>query len=82
MQLVIKCKHYFSHFSGVDVLDERTGAIDALTCITPNSHNTVSLRKSLSDEGLVPNNFGPADDVFDDKRSMEESDEIPRSGEF
>ena len=36
----------------------------------------------MSDEGLVPNHFGPADDVFDDKPSMEESDEIPRSGEF
>ena len=30
----------------------------------------------------MPNHFGPADDVFDDKPSMEESDEIPRSGEF
>ena len=36
----------------------------------------------MSDEGLVPNHFGPADDVFDDKPSMEESDEIPRSGKF
>ena len=49
----------FLLFVGIDVLDERTNAIDALTCITPTSNYTSSLRKSLSEEGLVPNSFGP-----------------------
>ena len=50
---------FFILFVGIDVLDERTNAIDALTCITPTSNYTSSLRKSLSEEGLVPNSFGP-----------------------
>ena len=60
----------------MDVLDERTGAIDALTCIVPINHST-SLRKSLSNEGLVPNSFGPDDEKINHK--MDESELNPRS---